>query len=119
MTVDPSHIWNYREPWTDGRDIAGFEVEAIDGSIGHIDEAASEADASHIVVDTGFWIFGKKILIPAGAVTGIDFERERVMIDLTKDHLKDAPDFDRDRWNDASDAIYRSNYNEYYGPHGW
>ncbi|MGH9132686.1 MAG: PRC-barrel domain-containing protein [Ilumatobacteraceae bacterium] len=113
-----TNVWNYRESWTNGTEIAGYDVEAVDGSIGKIDESSSEADNSHIVVDTGFWIFGKKRLIPAGAVTGIDVENQKVMVDLTKDQIKDAPDFDRDRW-DASDEIYRSNYNEYYGPHGW
>ena len=42
------------------------------------------------------------------------------MISLTKDQVKDAPDFEPERWDDPSDVEdHRSNYNEYYRPHGW
>jgi hypothetical protein len=119
MASDSTNIWNYREKWEDDREIVGFDVEAIDGSIGKVDASSFEADNSHIVVDTGFWIFGKQRLIPAGAVTGVDFDNEKVMVALTKDQIKAAPDFERERWDDPTDALHRSNYDEYYGPHGW
>ena len=65
-----SNVWNYRETsWLEGGDLVGYSVEATDGSIGKIDEATNEVDAAHVVVDTGPWIFGKKRLIPAGAIT--------------------------------------------------
>ncbi|HWM18444.1 MAG TPA: PRC-barrel domain-containing protein [Ilumatobacteraceae bacterium] len=118
MASDSTNIWNYREELTD-HEMTGFDVEATDGSIGKIDESSFEADNSHIVVDTGFWIFGKKRLIPAGAVTGVDFENKKVMIGLSKEQIKGAPDFEREHSDDASSPIQRSNYNEYYGPHGW
>jgi hypothetical protein len=119
MAGDSNNIWNYREELHDGRELDGFDVEAIDGHIGKIDASSNEADNSHIVVDTGFWIFGKKRLVPAGAVTGVDFENQTVTIGLTKDQVHDAPDFEPERWDDPSDDVHRSNYNEYYGPHGW
>ncbi len=118
MASDSTNIWNYRNELPD-QEVTGFDVEATDGHIGKIDESSFQADNSHIVVDTGFWIFGKKRLIPAGAVSGVDFENKKVMIGLTKDQVKDAPDFERERWDDPTDEIHRSNYNEYYGPHGW
>ena len=118
MASDSTNIWNYRDELPD-HELTGFDVEAIDGTIGTIDESSFEADNSHIVVDTGFWIFGKKRLIPAGTVTGVDRENKKVMVSLTKDQIKDAPDFERERWDDPADAMHRSNYNEYYGPHGW
>ena len=34
------------------QEITGYDVEAIDGSIGSIDAATLEADVGHIVVDT-------------------------------------------------------------------
>jgi hypothetical protein len=117
--TDSNNIWNYREALHNGREVDGFAVEAVDGHIGKIDASSSEADNSHIVVDTGFWIFGKKRLIPAGAVTGVDYETQKVTIGLTKDQVQDAPDFEPERSDDPSDHVQRSNYNEYYGPHGW
>jgi len=34
-------------------DLAGYDVEAVDGSIGTVDEATSQAGENYLVVDTG------------------------------------------------------------------
>ncbi len=120
MADDSTNIWNYREDLMHDREIVGFDVEAVDGHIGKIDAHSFEADDSHIVVDTGFWIFDKRRLIPAGAVTGVDHENQKVMISLTKDQVKDAPDFDpRTLGRSVRGRGRRADYNEYYRPHGW
>jgi hypothetical protein len=88
-------LWDYPSGVTFvGRDIVGYDVEAADGGIGKIDESSHEAGGSYVVVDTGFWIFGKKRMIPAGAVTRVDHPNNKVHIGLTKEQIKSAPDFD-------------------------
>ena len=77
-------------------DVTGFDVEATDGHIGKVDEATYEAGASCLVVDTGFWIFGKKRMIPAGAVAA-STRRAARFVGMSKDQIKDAPDYDADR----------------------
>ncbi len=70
-----SNVYSYRSGVLGtgaGQDFSGFDVEATDGSIGKIDEATYETEASYMVVDTGFWIFGKKRLVPAGVVERVD-----------------------------------------------
>jgi len=99
-----------------GNDVIGYDVEAIDGSIGKIDGTTNETDNAHVVVDTGWWIFGKKRLIPAGAITSADHENEKVAVQLTKDQIKAAPDFDESVSLDTSN---RGVYDDYYGPFGW
>jgi len=107
-----SDIWAYRETtWTQG-DLSGFEVEAIDGSIGKVDEATNDAGAAFIVVDTGPWIFGKKVLLPAGVIQDVDLDARQVFVDRTKDQIKNAPEFDEDRYMDET---YRSDVGAYYG----
>ncbi|HET8812946.1 MAG TPA: hypothetical protein VFM67_10140, partial [Gaiella sp.] len=56
-------VWTYRDTLVvdSGIDVTGYEVEASDGSIGKIDEATFDTGSSYIVVDTGPWIFGKKV----------------------------------------------------------
>ena len=93
-------------------DLTGFEVEARDGGIGKVDEATYEAGGSFIVIDTGPWIFGKKVLLPAGVVRDVDLERETVYVDLTKEQIKNAPEFDMERYRDAG---YRDEVGTYYG----
>ena len=92
-------------------DLAGFDVEATDGSIGKIDEATYEAGSGCVVVDTGWWIFGKKRMIPAGAIDSIDLDNRTVAVALTKDQIRDAPDFDAAR---RDTAVYRSEVGDYY-----
>ena len=58
-------IWTYRETTWSTENLVGFSVEALDGGIGKIDAATNEVSASYIVVDTGPWIFGKKVMLPA------------------------------------------------------
>src|SRR4030095_5683235 len=79
------------------RDLTGFDVEATEGSIGKIDEATYDPSASSVVVDTGFWIFGKKRMIPAGVVQKVDWDDHKVFVTMTKDQIKNAPDYDPDR----------------------
>ena len=74
------------------------------------------AGRAHVVVDTGFWIFGKKRLIPAGVVQSIDDTNEKVHISLTKDQVKSAPDFDDDGRDDRDDDY--ETYDTYYAPFG-
>ncbi len=106
-------IWEYPSGIAlSDRNIIGYDVEATDGSIGTIDEASNEAGQAHLVVDTGFWIFGKKRMIPAGVVQSIDDQHEKVHVTLTKDQIKSAPDFDDERRDE------RDEYDSYYEPFG-
>ena len=92
-------------------DLTGFTVEAIDGSIGKVDEASHEAGGSFVVVDTGPWIFRKKVMLPAGVIRDVDLNDETVFVDLTKDEIKNAPEFDEDTYLDQA---YRNQVAEYY-----
>jgi hypothetical protein len=96
-------------------DLSGFDVEATDGTIGKIDEATYEALASFIVVDTGFWIFGKKRLIPGGVVERVDPDDRKVYVRLTKTDIKNAPDYDPDRHR-LDESSYRDEVGTYYTP---
>ena len=115
-------VWTFRDKAQLGSnvvdtkiDLSGFKVEAIDGSIGSIDESTYGTSRSYVVVDTGPWIFGKKVMLPAGVIRGIDEDEERVYVNRTKDEIKNAPEFD-----DAmvTDETYHSSVGAYYGQGG-
>ena len=106
-------VWSYRDTtWSQDRDLVGYDVEAADGSIGKIDEASAEATGQWLVVDTGFWIFGKRRLVPAGVVTGVDHDARTVLVSMSKDEIKDAPDYDESGWNEDA----RTRHSHYYTP---
>jgi hypothetical protein len=106
-----TNLWTY--PETVGRmDLTGFEVEAVDGSIGKVDEATNDVGESYLVVDTGVWIFGNKVLLPAGLVERVDREEEKLWINRAKDEIENAPEFDKDNYRGDE---YRSAVGGYYG----
>jgi hypothetical protein len=105
-------IWTYRDQAWGTTDLTGYSVEATDGGIGKVDEATNEVGGSYNVVDTGPWIFGKEVMLPAGVIQRIDPESETIFVNVTKDEIKNAPEFDEDRYTDEA---YRSELGGYYG----
>jgi hypothetical protein len=104
-------MWTFTTETPATIDLTGFKVEAIDGDIGKVDEATREAGSSCIIVDTGPWIFGKKVMIPAGVIKDIDPDTETIFVTRTKDEIKDAPEFDEERYRDQA---YRDELGGYY-----
>jgi hypothetical protein len=105
--------WRYREDaGVASTDLVGYKVEATDGHIGRIDSASHDVDASYLVVDTGPWIFGKRVLLPAGMVNHVDHEDRKVYVDRSKDQIKAAPEFDESTY---TDPVYRDKLGGYYG----
>jgi hypothetical protein len=105
--------WEYRTETGftgDDFDVTGYSIAAVDGDIGRVDEATNEIGASYLVVDTGPWIFGRKVLLPAGVVERVDTAEKKVYVDRTKYQIKDAPEFDEL----ADDADYRERLGGYY-----
>ena len=92
-------------------DVTGFDVEALDGHVGKVDEATYDNERGALVVDTGFWIFGKKRMLPAGMISAVDPDERKVLVACTKDQIKSAPDFEQQQEEDES---YRSGVGSYY-----
>jgi hypothetical protein len=112
QTRTMTDLWTYRDIESLGTiDVTGFKVEAIDGEIGSVDEATWETGRSHLVVDTGPWIFGKKVLLPAGLIDRIDVDNQRCFVQRTKNEINNAPEFDEGRYLDET---YRTELGTYY-----
>jgi hypothetical protein len=113
-------VWTYREgvdfgTSTSPRNVVGYAVEARDGSIGKVDDATYDTDSSYLVVDTGPWIFGKKVMLPAGVIESVDHDAQTILVNRTKDEIKNAPEFDD---SFLMDDDYRGSLESYYGPGG-
>ncbi|MFE9871956.1 PRC-barrel domain-containing protein [Micromonospora sp. NPDC005686] len=105
--------WRYRdEAGVESADLTGYKVEATDGAIGKIDQASHDVDDSYLVVDTGPWIFGKKVMLPAGTVNLVDHDSRTVHVDRDKDQIKAAPEYDE---ASHADPGYRDRLGGYYG----
>jgi hypothetical protein len=105
-------LWTYRDTTWRGNALVGFNVEATDGGIGKVDDATDDVSGSFIVVDTGPWIFGKKVMLPAGVIDTVDFDAETVYVNRVKDEIKNAPEYDETKHGDTA---YRAQLGGYYG----
>ena len=104
MTTHTWDAWNYRESTgisASHDNLTGFHVHAVDGDIGKIDEATP-----------GPWIFGRKVMLPAGTVERVDWEDMTVYVDRTKEQIKDSPELGE---NGLTDRSYRDRVGTYYG----
>ena len=115
MTTQNWDAWNYRESTgvsASQEDLTGFKVHAVDGDIGKIDAASRDVGAGYVVVDTGPWIFGRKVMLPAGTVERVDWDDMSVYVDRTKDQITDSPELDE---KNRTDRSYRDRLGSYYG----
>ena len=85
-------IWTFPEVRLAAGELIGFDVVSLDGPIGRVDEASSEIGSGYLIVDTGSWISGKKVMLPAGLVEQVDAEGKRVVIGRTRDQIEGAPE---------------------------
>jgi uncharacterized protein (TIGR02271 family) len=109
---------NYHQEAFDGEDIKGLDVYAgnSDDRIGTIDTALVDETGRfrYFVVETGSWIFGKKVLLPI-ALCRVDFKTRRVFATglRSKDQVENLPRYehgmalDRD-YEERVRGIYRT-----------
>ncbi len=108
-------IWDYHPTagYRAGVELVGYRVEATDGHIGKIDEHSETVGAAYLVVDTGVWIFGKRVLLPVGTITRIDTAERTVRVGRTKEEIRDAPEYDPAEH--AGEPSYLERFARYYG----
>ena len=67
-----------------------------DNKVGSVEDGLYDAQTGqfrYLIVDTGFWVFGKKILLPIG-LAQFDNEQKRVYVNgLTKDQVENMPEY--------------------------
>jgi hypothetical protein len=95
--------------------IKGYAIAASDGRIGSVSDFLFD-DASWLVrwlvVDTGKWLSGRKVLLPPSAVRNPAPTANEFPVNLTMQQVKDSPDSDTDR--PVSRQI-EANIYDYYG----
>lgn len=89
---------NYQEEVFGGEDIKSYSVYAdiSDEKVGTIDDLLVDETGRirYVVVDTGFWIFGKKVLLPIGRCR-IDFISKRLYaLGFTREGAEALPEYD-------------------------
>ncbi|PSB54820.1 DUF2382 domain-containing protein [Chamaesiphon polymorphus] len=80
------------------RDIKGLDVYVADDKIGSVDDVLVDDGGQfrYLVINTGAWIIGKKVLLPIGRARVDDNAKRVYAIDLTKAQVEALPEFTND-----------------------
>ena len=75
-------------------EVTGYDIEASDGAIGHIDRFLIDDtswDIRYLVADTANWWFGRHVLLSPAAVQAIDWGQHTLRLNLTCYKIKGSP----------------------------
>lgn len=77
--------------------VRSYKVQATDESIGHLADFLFDNGSwalQYLLVDTREWLIGRHVVIPTQWVTLLDWEQRRVHLDISRDAVEHAPEFD-------------------------
>lgn len=80
-------------------DLRQYSIEATDGSIGSVHDHYFDDrfwTLRYIVVDTGNWLPGRKVLIAPEAIIRTDSEGKSLSLNLSKQQIENSPDIGSD-----------------------
>lgn len=98
------------------KSLAGFSMGASDGEFGKVDEFYFDDETwtiRYLIVETGSWLFGRKVLISPTALKEPDRANEIFPVNLTKEQIKNSPDIDTER------TVSRQQEIDLYKHYGW
>lgn len=82
----------------DQQDIVGFDLYSGDEKVGSVDDLLvdDEGHFRYLIINTGAWIFGKRVLLPIGQAR-IDHSAKRVFVDgLSRSQVEALPEFTKE-----------------------
>ncbi len=96
--------------------INGYSIEAKDGAIGTVSDFLFDDESwlvRWLVVDTGRWLSGRKVLLPPSALGRLDANDRTLTVGLAKQQIKDSPEIDSDI------TVSRQMETSVYDHYGW
>lgn len=77
--------------------LIGFSLAAEDGEIGTVKDFYFDDqnwNIRYLVVETGNWLFGRRVLISPFAVQSVSEDQKLLKVNMTKDQVKSSPTID-------------------------
>jgi hypothetical protein len=104
----------------DLKELHDYAIGATDGVIGHVKDLLLDDQAwvvRYLVVDTGGWLSGRKVLMSPMAIGEPDWAGRLLPVLITKDQVKNSPDVDTDK---PVTRQHELEFSGYYGyPYYW
>ena len=95
--------------------VSGYNIKASDGEIGDVEDFIindSNWCIDFMLVDTGNWFPGKKVLIAPKMIKEINWETAIVIVNATEDIIKNSPEYTP---GEELKESYESDLQDYYG----
>ncbi len=96
-------------------EVIGYKVHEADGEMGSVYDLIVDDLAwlvRYIVVDTGNWLPGKKVMLAASWIEQISWTEKAMHLDLTKDQVRGMPQYDPEQ---AVNRQHEEQLYDYYG----
>ena len=97
------------------QEVTGYRILALDEAIGHVDDFLVD-DATwtirYLVVDTGVWWVGKKVLLAPLWVDQISWAEHKVSVGVPKEAIRNSPEWTPEL---PVNREYESRLYDYYG----
>jgi uncharacterized protein YrrD len=97
-------------------ELENYSIGATDGHVGHVEDFYFDDDAwviRYLVVKTGAWLAGRKVLISPIAVGKPNCTERLLPVAITKAQVKNSPDIDTD------EPVSRQHEQNYIGHYGY
>ena len=95
-------------------DLKGNAIQALDGEFGNVEDSLIDEDwkIKFIVVDTGKWISGKKVLMAPRWIERISWEDSNLQVSIPIESIRNCPEY---RDEEEVHEMYQQNLYHYYG----
>ena len=97
-------------------ELHGYTLHATDGDLGHVDEFYFDHEkwaVRYLVVNTGGWLLGRKVLISPLAFRAVDWDNGRFQVALTRAEVEASPAIDTEA------TLSRRDEGHYFRFFGW
>jgi uncharacterized protein YrrD len=109
-------LGNDVQPLRSWGDLREYGIDASDGQVGSVEDIYFDDtrwDVRYLVVNTGSWLMGRRVLIPPAVLMGIDDTRRTLRLNVTQGQVRNSPPIDADR------PVSRQYEEQYYQYFGW
>jgi hypothetical protein len=97
------------------REVRGYHIQGTDSAIGHVVDFVVDDETweiHYLAIDTSNWWLGKKVLIAPSWAQRIDWDEQKVYVDLSRETIKDSPEWNE---NEGVNREYEARLYDYYG----
>ena len=102
------------------KNVLNYKILATDGEIGTVSDLIvddQEMKLRYLVIDTGNWLPGKKVVLSTAWISRVVPERDTVVMNIEKKRIQEAPEYKPDA--DLS-RDYETRLHDYYRfPYYW